>query len=131
MQPPVHVDNNQAVYDLIATRAPGIAEMMPNTMENQQRDINRYKHKRSCQMTPHPDININKCDYIYNRRKTDSTLQIKVGSQILRVINVPANGTLTLEGADGKQRIAHINELITTVVVLRAQTRSFVHKGHN
>ena len=35
--------------------------------------------------------------------------QIKVAPQILRVINVSPNGTLTLEGADGKQRIAHIN----------------------
>ena len=82
IQPPVDVDNNQAVYELIATRAPIIAEMMPTAMENlaaaQQRDINRYKHKRSGQLTPHPDNNINKGDYVYYRRKTDSTLQIKI-----------------------------------------------------
>ena len=82
MKPLVDVYNNQAVYDLIATRAP-IAEMMPTAMENlaatQQRDINRYKHKRSGQLTPHPDNNINKGDYVYYRRKTDSTLQTKVG----------------------------------------------------
>ena len=51
MQPPVDVDNNQAVYELIATRAPTIVEMMPTAMENlaaaQQRDIDRYTHKRS------------------------------------------------------------------------------------
>ena len=66
--------------------------MMPTAMEilaaAQQRDINRYKHKRSGQLTPHPDNNINKGDYVYYRRKIDSSLQIKVGPQILRVINV-------------------------------------------
>ena len=81
MQPPVDLDNNEAVYDMIATRAPIIAETMPTAMENlaaaHQRDINR--HKRWGQLTPHPDNNINKGDYVYYRRKTDSTLQIKVG----------------------------------------------------
>ena len=113
MQPFVDVDSDQAVYDMIATRAPIIVEMMPTAMENlaatQQRDINRYTHKRSGQLTPHPDNIINKGDCIYYCRKTNSTLQIKVGPQILRVINVSPNGTLTLEGADGKRRIAHIN----------------------
>ena len=106
MQPHVDVDSNQAVYDLFATRAPIIVKMMPTAMENlaaaQQRDINRYKHKRSGQLTPYPDNIINKGDYVYYRRKTDSTLQIKVGTQILRdVVNVSPNGTLTLERADG------------------------------
>ena len=55
MQPLVDADNNQVVYELIATRAPIIAEMMPTAMENlaaaPQRDIKRYKHKRSGQLS--------------------------------------------------------------------------------
>jgi hypothetical protein len=109
-----HLDpeDEAQLLNFMEHRAQLLAEALPTAMENliaaQQRDVLRYKHRRSGIYKAQP-YKFSVGDFVYYRQPAKNTLDVKTARHILRVKEMRPSDVVILEGADGESKAVHVS----------------------
>jgi hypothetical protein len=106
------VEDEAQVIDFIEHRAIALAHAIPTAMENlvaaQQRDVKRYRHRRSGIYKAQP-YQFSVGDFVYYRQPAENTLDVKTARHILRVKEMRPSDIVILEGSDGNTKAVHVS----------------------